>query len=236
MPDSPSTARELLVRLSNSRRDVWGCSRVRESSRRIAGLVFRTKRTTAIEPANNGPRFQPKLPTDQTQTTQEPFTDKSPAPARAGGLCPRGALWAPPRFIASAPIPESNNRNGTPRECYSGVPSPVLAPGAALGSRLRVALSSGQVDHHDTRPALSARTQFRCARSTKTLSQGRILSRTDCSACVIRDPGASNFGRPAIFRDRDTSAAHSRLGGTSPHETTVDSKFQATAHHANFKK
>ena len=39
---------------------------------------IRTKRTTAIEPANNGPRFKPKLPTDQTQTTQEPFTAYHP--------------------------------------------------------------------------------------------------------------------------------------------------------------
>jgi hypothetical protein len=105
---------------------------------------IRTKRTTAIEPANNGPRFIPKLPTDQTQTTQEHSPANHPHWPGLVGSAPPG----PPRFIASAPIPESNNRNGTPPECYSGVPSPVLAPGAALGSRLRVALSSGQVIGH----------------------------------------------------------------------------------------
>jgi hypothetical protein len=45
----------------------------------------------------------------QTQTTQEISRTKSPALARAGGLCPPD----PPRFIAFAPIPESKNRNGT---------------------------------------------------------------------------------------------------------------------------
>ena len=111
MPDSPSTARELLVRLPNSRRDVSGCSRVRESSCRLAGLAFRTKRTTAIEPANNGPRFKPITPAPQTQTTQqEPSHDLSPALATAGGLCPPD----PPRFSASAPIPESKTETGRP--------------------------------------------------------------------------------------------------------------------------
>ena len=121
---SEHRTKALLVQLSNSRRDVLGCSRVRESPCRIAGLVFRTKRTTAIEPANNGPRYEPKLPTDQTQTTQETFTSKSSALARAGGLCPPG----PPRFIASVPIPESNNRNGTPLRCEQ------WAPVSGLGS------------------------------------------------------------------------------------------------------
>ena len=125
---------------------------------------IRTKRTTAIEPANNGPRYQPTLRAHQTQTTQEAFTEKSPALARAGGLCPPG----PPRFSALAPIPETLTEQK--RDACS-VPSPVLAPGAALGSRLRVALSSGQVDHHPTRSALSARTQSRCARCQNALQR-----------------------------------------------------------------
>ena len=111
MPDSPSTARELLVRFPNSRRDVSGCSRVRESPCRLAGLVFRTKRTTAIEPANNGPRFKLTTPVQQTQTTQKRFTSNSSALATAGGLCPPG----PPRFSASAPIPESKQKRDAPR-------------------------------------------------------------------------------------------------------------------------
>ena len=143
VPDSPSTARELLVQFPNSRRDVSGCSRVRESLCRLAGLVFRTKRTTAIEPANNGPRFKLTTPVQQTQTTQETFSSQSSALAKAGGLCPPG----PPRFSASAPIPESKTETGHPERC-SGVPPPVLAPGTALGSRLRVALSSDQVTDH----------------------------------------------------------------------------------------
>jgi len=88
-----------------------GCSRVRESPCRVAGLVFRTKRTTASEPANNGPRSKPTLrSTAPTQTTHETPNTTSSAPAGAGGLCPPG----PPRFIALVPIPERHNRNGTP--------------------------------------------------------------------------------------------------------------------------
>ena len=41
----------------------------------------------------------------------------------------------------------AKTETGHPERC-SGVPSPVLAPGTALGSRLRVALSSGQVTDH----------------------------------------------------------------------------------------
>jgi hypothetical protein len=104
---------------------------------------IRTKRTTAIEPANNGPRFQLTTPVQQTQTIQETFTSKSSALAKAGGLCPPG----PPRFSALRQSRRVKTETGHPERC-SGVPPPVLAPGSALGSRLRVALSSDQVTNH----------------------------------------------------------------------------------------
>jgi hypothetical protein len=128
------------------------------------------------------------------------------------------ALPDPPRFIALAPIPENKSRNGTSREYDSGVPSPVLAPGAALGSRLRVALSSGQVTGHVIRnqrteplavrtpraqdlsllPSLTAQPR----ESPDERNQrhgGRVLSQTACSGRVIRDPGRSSSGQPSIF-------------------------------------
>lgn len=125
-----------------------GCSRVRESPCRLAGLAFRTKRTTASEPANNGPRFTPML----LMTTAETIHDETASGCRRpglGGLCPPG----PPRFIAFGQPRSGNKRSGA----YCA-PPPVLAPGAALGSRLRVALSSDRATIHHTRthPAKTA--------------------------------------------------------------------------------
>ena len=212
MPDSPSTARELLVRFPNSRRDVSGCSRVRESPCRLAGSVFRTKRTTAIEPANNGPRFKPKLPNHQTQTTQEPFTSKSSALTRAGGLCPPGYPLGPPRFSALGQSRRAETETGRP-PCVTAAP------------RLRSWLLARRSGRVSAWPCPSARSlailpmtsswnHYRCAPSPRRLREfpalphhcptrpmrripsatGRILSRTDCSECVIRDPGRSFFG------------------------------------------
>src|SRR5207302_11374119 len=52
------------------------------------------------------------------------------------------------------------NRNGTPRR----IPSPILAPESALGSRLRVALSSAQVIHDSTRQKIAVRSALRADR------------------------------------------------------------------------
>jgi hypothetical protein len=158
---------------------------------------------------------------EQTRTTQETSNRKSAVSARAGGLCPPG----PPRFIALVPIPERQNRNGTPREYYPGVPSPVLVPGAALGSRLRVALSSGQVTDHPicdpgaeplsvrTVPETSRRklSELPPSRPSRRMDRirslrGRVLSRTDASAFVIRDPGRSILAGPSAFWDPAFSA------------------------------
>jgi hypothetical protein len=87
-----------------------------------------------------GPRFSPPLLAEQTHSTNEPHTVPTHTGGGGRGLCPPD----PPRFIARVPISERNNRNGTPL----GVPSPILAPESALGSRLRVALSSAQVTDH----------------------------------------------------------------------------------------
>ncbi len=191
-----------------------GCSRVRESPCRVAGLEFRTKRTTASEPANNGPRSRPRLPTPQTQTTPIDQTANHPHWPGLGGSAPRG----PPRFIALAPIPENRNRNGTSREYDSGAPSPVLAPGAALGSRLRVALSSGQVTGHSicdsnaeplaVRAVCAANGSrwspsmlYHPALSTNRIwsPRGRARNRIACFGRVIRDPGRSFSRQPLIF-------------------------------------
>ena len=57
----------------------------------------------------------------------------------AGGLCPPD----PPRLIAFVPSSEIKQKRDAQR-----IPSPILAPESALGSRLRVALSSAQVTDH----------------------------------------------------------------------------------------
>src|SRR5207302_6093742 len=71
------------------------------------------------------------------QTPRMTTTSSGTSAVAAGGLCHPDPL----RFIALRQSRSDTDRNGTPR----GIPSPVLAPGTALGSRLRVALSSGQV-------------------------------------------------------------------------------------------
>ena len=104
----------------------------------VAGLAFRAKRTTASEPANKRPRYR----RHRQLTRHHRHSQHSPEISRSyqgRGPCPQT-----PEIYRLRPIPESKNRNGTPQTIH-GVPSPVLAPGTALGSRLRVALSSGQV-------------------------------------------------------------------------------------------
>jgi len=66
-----------------------------------------------------------------------------------------------PQLVGSAPqAPRDLSHSGQSRRVRqkrgtadksAGAPSPVLAPGAALGSRLRVALSSGEVIDHSIR-------------------------------------------------------------------------------------
>jgi hypothetical protein len=55
-----------------------------------------------------------------------------------------GSAPQTPRDLSPGANPGEQNRNGT----HTGAPSPVLAPDSALGSRLRVALPSGQVIDH----------------------------------------------------------------------------------------
>jgi hypothetical protein len=173
----------------------------------VAGLVFRTKRTTAIEPANNGPRFKPKLPADQTQTTQE----HSPA---------NHPHW--PGLVGSAPqAPRDLSHQRQSRRAATETGRPLSVTEA---SRLRswlLARRSGRVSAWPCPPARSLAilsmtwlwNHFRCAHCSRRLREfpelppnypnqrmgrirslrGRVLSRTDCSACVIRDPGRSFF-------------------------------------------
>jgi hypothetical protein len=115
-----------------------GCSRVRESSCRVAGIVFRTKRTTANEPATIGPRFTPPRLADQTHTTTTP----APRPIRRWR--PGGSAPQPPRDL---PLLCRARREKQKRDAPC-IPSPISAPESALGSRLRVALSSAQVTEH----------------------------------------------------------------------------------------
>lgn len=97
-----------------------GCSRVRESPCRLAGLAFRTKRTTASEPANNGPRFKPTLPTDQN-TNDARHRNVKPAAGGPGwvALPPR-----PPEIYRIRPIPERDQKKRG-----------VLRPASGLGPR-----------------------------------------------------------------------------------------------------
>ncbi len=91
----------------------------------------------------------------------------------------------PPRFIALAPIPEKHQQKRDAVFFKQGVPSPVLAPGAALGSRLRVALSSGQVIDHVIRnqragpAALRASVDPSQALSVRTMAAPPRESRTN---------------------------------------------------------
>lgn len=115
-----------------------GCSRVRESPCRLAGLAFRTKRTTASEPANNGPRFIPALPTDQNTNDARLWNTNQPQEAPAGWLCPPD----PPRFIAFAPIPEQQKQKRDARRPVSGLGSRL---GARVASPRRPTLRPGQL-------------------------------------------------------------------------------------------
>jgi hypothetical protein len=134
-----------------------GCSRARESSCRVAGLAFRAKRTAASEPANNGPRFTPTPPDAQNHMTNAHHAIERRATGPGDSV---------PDLVRVGANPGVPNRNGT----HPRAPSPVLAPGTALGSRLRVALSSGRATSQST--SLLTAESTRCARARpKTTSE-----------------------------------------------------------------
>jgi hypothetical protein len=195
-----------------------GCSRVRESPCRVAGLAFRTKRTTASEPANNGPRSEPTLPTDQAQTTHELTHNKSPVEATAGGLCPPGCPLGPPRFIALTPIPEKHQQKRDAVLFKQGAPVSGLGPwrGARVASPRGPVLRPGHWPCYPrsacgttvgARPPWSSALPFCVTPAQPRASQdernqrhpGRVPGRTESFAFVIRDPGRSFFDGWSIF-------------------------------------
>jgi len=190
-----------------------GCSRVRESPCRVAGLVFRTKRTTASEPANHGPRSRPRLPTAQTQTTPEQPTVITRMGQGWWALPPR-----PPeiyRFGANpGEIPTETGR----RSRVGGRPVSGLGSwhGARVASPRGPVLRSGHWSCYPRSPrgassgargprAITVSLTVRAAQSRESLDErqqrrtGRVLSRTDCSGCVIRDPERSSSPPVLLF-------------------------------------
>jgi hypothetical protein len=104
-----------------------------------------------------------------------------------------GSAPQAPRDLSHRANPGETQQKRDARMCRWGAPSPVLAPGAALGSRLRVALSSGQVTGHvirdrraeppavrasvDKYPSLSApRRHHRGSRRTNEISAAGDVS------------------------------------------------------------
>ena len=114
-----------------------GCSRARH--RADGGVCHSSvrQRTTANEPANHGPRFTPHcwLSRDTPRTTP---TQAHPR-WRPGGSAPQT-----PRDLS----PLCQARREKQKRDAQRIPSPISAPESALGSHLRVALSSVQVTDH----------------------------------------------------------------------------------------
>jgi len=177
-----------------------GCSRARQ--RADGGVCHSSvrQRTTANEPANNGPRFPPHC----WLTRHTPRTTPTQAHPR---WRPGGSAPQTPRDLS----PLCQARREKQKRDAQRIPSPISAPESALGSRLRVALSSAQVtDHFICAPtaeplAVRAGSPTNAARFRQPphsgerlgwpnpLHRGHARSRTDGSACVIRDPGRSFF-------------------------------------------
>jgi hypothetical protein len=156
-------------------------------------------------------------------TMNEPFTDKSPVNAKAGGLCPPD----PPRFIALMPIPEKHDRRCPTGEAatetgrrfvQTGRPvsglgpwrgarvasprGPVLRPGhwacyprSARGTTAGARLKRSRVL---SLSILAAQPRASLDERNQRLA-GRVPGRTESFAFVIRDPGRSFFGGRSIF-------------------------------------
>ena len=114
-----------------------GCSRARH--RADGGVCHSSvrQRTTANEPANHGPRFTPHC----WLTRHTPRTTPTQAHPR---WRPGGSAPQTPRDLS----PLCQARREKQKRDAQRIPSPILAPESALGSRLRVALSSAQVTDH----------------------------------------------------------------------------------------
>ena len=114
-----------------------GCSRARH--RADGGVCHSSvrQRTTANEPANHGPRFTPHC----WLTRRTPRTTPTQAYPR---WRPGGSAPQTPRDLS----PLCQARREKQKRDAQRIPSPISAPESALGSRLRVALSSAQVTDH----------------------------------------------------------------------------------------
>ncbi len=177
-----------------------GCSRARH--RADGGVCHSSvrQRTTANEPANNGPRFPPHC----WLTRHTPRTTPTQAHPR---WRPGGSAPQTPRDLS----PLCQARREKQKRDAQRIPSPISAPESALGSRLRVALSSAQglgilsaieSPNHSRcappgqkrRPSPAVPAQRRAVRQSQIrFLGGHARSRTDGSACVIRDPRRSFF-------------------------------------------
>ena len=129
-----------------------------------------------------------------------------------------------PRLVGSAPQaprdlahcanpgeqqPETQKQKRDAPALSAGVPSPVLAPGAALGSRLRVALSSGQVIDHFINAPLTEPLPVRAAPAT-------ARRHIPISCCTIRTGTWPAFGlKMDVFWAGSTAprALYAILGG-----------------------
>ncbi len=215
-----------------------GCSRARH--RADGGVCHSSvrQRTTANEPANHGPRFTPHcwLSRDTPRTTP---TQAHPR-WRPGGSAPQT-----PRDLS----PLCQARREKQKRDAQRIPSPISAPESALGSHLRVALSSVQVTDHficdriaeplavraagpKRRPSPAVPAQRRAVRQSQIrFLGGHARSRTDGSACVLRDPRRSFFPNtpqisgPTPF-PAESSATRSATRSAVNHETEKTKKFQ----------
>ncbi len=142
-----------------------GCSRARQ--RADGGVCHSSvrQRTTANEPANNGPRFPPHC----WLTRHTPRTTPTQAHPR---WRPGGSAPQTPRDLS----PLCQARREKQKRDAQRIPSPISAPESALGSRLRVALSSAQ--GLGILSALQPPNHSRCAPAPQPMPPGSGSPRT----------------------------------------------------------
>ena len=138
-----------------------GCSRARH--RADGGVCHSSvrQRTTANEPANHGPRFTPHC----WLTRHTPRTTPTQAHPR---WRPGGSAPQTPRDLS----PLCQARREKQKRDAQRIPSPILAPESALGSRLRVALSSARVIHDFTPYKIVERPAVRADRQVASCTPG----------------------------------------------------------------
>ena len=137
MPDSLSTARRRLIPPSNPRRDGYGVQPGTATGRRWRLSQLRAKRTIAIDPASNEPRFTPPLLVDQTPHDGRHTMTGTPGGSGRGALPPR----PPEIYRGGANLGDEQQKRDAARHPVSDLGPRV---GARVASGRRPILRSGR--------------------------------------------------------------------------------------------